>query len=218
MNGEFVIITGRNRAGKTSLAVGVIKNKQNDTKTNVIYAPFAKPLKDDLLAIGFSKDYLDKKTPKARALMRAYGDARREEDTNVFLKKWKSLIKTQLVSDQYNVVVVDDMYLFDEFYSLLELSSDLGFDHVTLTLVKRPSLRALTNEELAFETVIQQQQMEQEIERVYTVRKQNPSRCKSAWKIDKGETLLGITLPIQVWIRVIVNNYSSVEEFVSRHH
>lgn len=204
MTRELILITGRNRAGKTSLAMGLIEllRKRGNIPS---YLPFAKPLKDDLLKIGFSQEYLDKKTKKARALMRAYGDARREEDKYIFLKKWGDLVEN--VIGRSDFVIADDMYLTEEFAHSLQMAKRFGIPLVKVILVRRPSLPALSEDELKFETVSQQQYIESEIYKALT--------GNDELVIDIGDIALGNRLPVKLVFKLVVNDYPSVEDFVS---
>lgn len=111
---DIINIIGFNRVGKTTLAEA-IKEKQQPSEI----IPFAKTLKEEIIDMGFSKEWLNRKSPKARALMRAYGDARREIDSEYFIKKWQSTID----DIKNKSLIVDDAYQINENNAILSTFS-----------------------------------------------------------------------------------------------
>ena len=157
---KIIVVTGRNRAGKTTLA----KTLANDMELNgfvVEYYPFAQPLKEELVQSGFDWFYLKKKSQKARRLMQAYGDAKREIEPDYFLKKWEARVERAAKSG-VEFFISDDLYHWKELNSLCKYATKGGFD-VTVVLVNRPSLPELTEEDFKYDSVREQQEIEEKI-------------------------------------------------------
>lgn len=135
MDDKCFIIFGHNRTGKTTLA-NEINKKYRDTH-QVFFLPFGAGLRSELYAAGFSPEYIAAKSPKARQLMRAFGDARREPNPNYYVDYWYDLYqKFDNTRDQFRPVVVmaDDTYHLEEVRRMLRLYIKQTF----LIAVERP--------------------------------------------------------------------------------
>lgn len=197
---KIIGITGRNRAGKTSLAK-YIQLQQELLGKKVDYFPFAKPLKDELIDMGFSKWYLAEKSPKARRLLQAYGDARREITPSYFLDKWTSEVR-KAVNAGIDVVISDDLYHWKELRELCKYST-IGAVEVHLVLVHRPTLPNLSEKDFEYDSVIEQQQIEEAL-----------TLASSSYSSRICKT--GGPYGAKIRYSVVSNSYESVREFVAR--
>ena len=155
---KIIAITGRNRAGKTSLA----KHLQTSLELRgnyVEYYPFAQPLKDELIQQGFGKWYLKNKSKRARRLMQAYGDARREINPSYFLDKWAAQVD-YAARNGVHFFVSDDLYHWGELKLLCKYAEKGGIS-VTVVHVQRPSLPPLTEDDYRYDSVREQQEIEE---------------------------------------------------------
>jgi len=191
---NIVLITGRNRAGKTTLAEHIKYNALLDNK-KVIYYPFAQPLKEDLVSYGFPWEYLQKKTQKARRLMQAYGDARRELDSQFFLRKWNERVAAGS-EHGVDLFISDDLYHLREINAVCELAQT-GKHTITFILVKRPTLPPLTPADMEYESVSEQQKIQKDIE------SRGILQCKTASPYS-----------LNIDVHTVTNDYVSVREFV----
>ena len=138
MSKNLILITGRNRAGKTTLANWI---RDEIPKTSLI--PFAKALKDELVNCGFPYEFLAEKSQEARRLMQAYGDAKRKLDPEYFLTQWER----SLFNNGEDFVVADDMYHWKELHRAIAIPVKRF-----VILVLRP-LPQLTEEDLKYASV-----------------------------------------------------------------
>ncbi len=109
-------IGGKMHAGKTYVAKKIISGSVYD-----LILPFAKPLKEDLISWGFApSEVYESKPPAIRALMQAYGVARRHQEPNYWLGRHKKMLG---LVDSARIVVVDDVRFPNEFDYLRSLGA-----------------------------------------------------------------------------------------------
>lgn len=126
-------ISGKMQAGKTYVAKRIIGTSPFD-----VIVPFAKPLKEDLVSWGFEpSEVWDTKPPAIRALMQAYGVARRHQEPNYWLGRHKKLVGQV---DSARIVVVDDVRFPNEFDYLRSLGAYM------VRLTRHPQVFASTHE------------------------------------------------------------------------
>jgi len=194
---HIIAITGRNRAGKTTLAKALQLEAELKNK-NVDYYPFAQPLKEELVSAGFNWFYLKNKSKKARRLMQAYGDAKRELDSDYFLKVWEERVERASVSG-VDFLISDDLYHWREVAALCRYATKGGFS-VTVILVHNPTLPTLTAEDLKYDSVKEQQEIKESLRtRTLTCKTKSPYRKK-------------------LNILKIVNKQSTAKDFITVHN
>lgn len=133
-----IVITGHNRVGKTTLALLLLDNLVRQKGLNVFYLPFGSGLRQELIDSGFTKSYLDSKTPAARRLLRAFGDARREaEGSDYYANVWLREAREA----KSNFGSRDVIYIADDVYHLIEAKAMLtmpGLQKAYFVGVNRP--------------------------------------------------------------------------------
>lgn len=111
----IVAIAGHNKVGKSSLAKQLKQSYQTLGMTAEIYS-FASTLRYEVYK-AFDKDWVETKSPEARRLLRAWGDARRSTDSMYFVKPLISKLKIIQEKKDY-VSIIDDVYHANEFFYL----------------------------------------------------------------------------------------------------
>ena len=124
---KIIALSGKMHSGKSYISDRLV------SKFDYRHVSFAEPLKADIASLGFSREAIAQKPPWMRALMVAYGQARRAEDQRHWVKKViKDLDASYLFSPDMNIVI-DDMRFVNEALALVEFSVDAG---VELRLVR----------------------------------------------------------------------------------
>lgn len=141
----IIAIAGHNRVGKSSLARQLKQEYAALGMTAEIYS-FASTLRYEIYK-EFDRDWLEKKSPEARKLLRAWGDARRSKDPMYFVKPLVSKMKI-LQDKKDHVSIIDDVYHVNEFFHLNFLPN------VKNILVQK-ILHRIPDEEFTFESVRQ---------------------------------------------------------------
>lgn len=102
-----IYIVGTHKSGKTHLA-RYLKSKL----PNSYLLSFARPMKLELYRL-FGKEFIDNKSPEARLLLQAYGEAKRAQtDGNYFIKVFYNVLEKEKLNIKY--VLVDDVYHLNE--------------------------------------------------------------------------------------------------------
>lgn len=141
----IIAIAGHNRVGKSSMAKQLKQEYTALGMTAEIYS-FASVLRNEIYS-EFDKEWLEKKSPEARKLLRAWGDARRSTDSMYFVKPLIAKMKI-LQNRKDHVSIIDDVYHVNEFCYLNFLPN------VQNILVQR-ILHRIPDEDFVFESVRQ---------------------------------------------------------------
>lgn len=107
-------LAGRMRSGKSTIAQHLV------AKHGYVRASFAKPLKDDILDMGFPQWAIDQKPDWMRKLMQSYGQAWRALDT----RHWVDRLAMELhdfAMENETAVVIDDLRYENEAQALRDL-------------------------------------------------------------------------------------------------
>lgn len=115
----IIAIAGHNKIGKSTLAKCLKEEYINLGKSVEIYS-FAHTLRNELYQ-QFDKDWLENKSPEARRLFRAWGDARRSQDSMYFVKPLIKRLK--IMQEMKHIAIIDDVYHVNEFFYLNFLSN-----------------------------------------------------------------------------------------------
>lgn len=111
----IIAIAGHNKIGKSTLAKWLKEEYTRTGKTAEIYS-FAQTLRYELYQ-QFDKEWLEKKSNEARRLFRAWGDARRAQNSMYFVTPLlKRLSIMQDTKD--HIAIIDDVYHVNEFFNL----------------------------------------------------------------------------------------------------
>lgn len=116
----IIAIAGHNKIGKSTLAKWLKEDYTKAGKTAEIYS-FAQTLRYELYQ-QFDKDWLEKKSNEARRLFRAWGDARRSQNSMYFVDPLIKRLKI-MQNMENHVAIVDDVYHVNEFFHLNMLSN-----------------------------------------------------------------------------------------------
>ncbi|MBO3757535.1 MAG: hypothetical protein JTT14_00245 [Candidatus Brockarchaeota archaeon] len=102
-----IYIVGAHKSGKSHLA-RYLKSKLPDS----YLLSFARPMKLELYRL-FGKEFIENKSPEARLLLQAYGEAKRAQtDGNYFVKVFYNVLAQEKFNIKY--VLVDDVYHLNE--------------------------------------------------------------------------------------------------------
>lgn len=141
----IIAIAGHNRVGKSSLAKQLKQEYAALGMDAEIYS-FANTLRYEIYK-DFDKTWVEEKSPEARRLLRAWGDARRSTDSMYFVKPLISKLKI-LQNKKDHVSIIDDVYHVNEFFYLNFLPN------VQNILVQK-ILHRIPDEDFTFESVRQ---------------------------------------------------------------
>lgn len=108
----IIAISGHNRLGKSTLA-NYLKHNYEKSHT-VIKKSFAENLRSEIYK-NFNPDWIEEKSSEARRLLRAWGDARRVQNSMYFVNPIINALKN--LNTNF-VVIIDDVYHVNEFFYL----------------------------------------------------------------------------------------------------
>ena len=126
----IIMISGKARVGKTTLAKWLSEYAYNEGYTPVIL-PFAQALKEEAEKRGYSKD---KNPEEYRAFCQTLGSEARKEDENFWVKKFKEKVKFMYEQEQKalsedpdtwheKVIIVDDCRYMNEVAAARDLKA-----------------------------------------------------------------------------------------------
>lgn len=148
---RLYLITGHNRVGKSTIARLVHEAEEARGNCPSRILPFGEGLRDELEDMGIPRSYLFEKSPRARRLMRAYGDARREIDPLHFVNIWQEEANRWAwgASDTWErmTLIADDVYHLNELLGALQTAEALQMEPVII-IVRKEGLSP-TDEDLA---------------------------------------------------------------------
>lgn len=112
---RIVAISGKMHSGKTFISdtlVGVCNYRR---------LSYAQPLKDDVREMGFSWEDIREKPPWMRFLLQAYGQARRAQDPDYWVKRMEMRLRSSYTQKQLSMyaqtplcLVIDDLRFENE--------------------------------------------------------------------------------------------------------
>ena len=106
-NMGIIYIVGNHKSGKTNLA----RHLKSELPHSYLLS-FARPMKLALYRL-FGKKFIESKSPEARLLLQAYGEAKRAQTNgNYFIKVFYNVLEKEKLNIKY--VIVDDVYHLNE--------------------------------------------------------------------------------------------------------
>lgn len=111
----IIAIAGHNKIGKSTLARWLKDEYTRSGRSVEIYS-FAQTLRYELYQ-QFDKEWLEKKSNEARRLFRAWGDARRAQNSMYFVDPLIKRLKVMQGMSNH-VAIIDDVYHVNEFFYL----------------------------------------------------------------------------------------------------